>query len=551
MKVALAQLNYTIGDFEGNYIKMKEVIEKAELDKVDLVLFSELSICGYSPLDLLYDANFVDKAIATVHRLANHCKVTSALVGGPSIPSNAKGKQQLNSAWLLQNGEAKPVAHKTLLSSCGMMNEYRYFQPNTVFNVINFKGKRLAITIGEDLWDDRVHNHLAQQNQMNYLSPIQKLAALKPHMIINLGAQTFAHDQIELQREFLCKKAAQYKLPIYYINQTGANTQLIYGGGSMVVHPEGEIVCQLKHFEEEVRIVEPDLNSLEGNITPYNEMELIYKALVLGVNDYYKKTGFKKALIGLSGGLDSALVAAITSAALGAENVHGILMPSQYSTDHSITDAVDLAENLGMSYETISIKNIFSEFTDSLSNTFSQRKEDVTEENIQARIRGTLLMAYSNKFGHMLLNTSNKSELAVGYGTLYGDMNGGLSVIGDLYKTKAFGLARYINRATVVIPENTITKPPSAELSPGQMDSDSLPEYELLDRILFSHIEDNQSAEAIISNGAEASIVKRVLKMVNQNDFKRFQAPPILQISSSSLGAGRQIPLVSVKDNRV
>lgn len=547
MKVALAQLNYTIGDFEANYIKMKDAIEKAEQQKVDLVLFSELSICGYSPLDLLHNTDFVNKAIATILRLAKHCTTTSAIVGGPSIPTHAKGKQLLNSAWLLQNGEALPVAHKTFLPSYNILNEYRYFQPNTVFNVINFKGKRLAITIGEDLWDDRPAENLTLQNQMNALSPIQKLAALKPDLIINIAAQPFAHDKTQQNRKFICSKAAQYNLPIYYINQTGANTQLIYEGASMVVVPTGEIAHQLKHFEEEVHIFETDQNSQKNSTTHPQEIELIYKALVLGVQDYFKKSNLKRALIGLSGGLDSALVAAIAVKALGADNVHGILMPSQYSSEHSITDAVDLAKNLGISYETIPIKEVFLEFKNAMSNSFSQCKEDVTEENIQARIRGTILMAYSNKFGHILLNTSNKSESAVGYGTLYGDMNGGLSVIGDLYKTKAFELAHYINKEKEIIPTNTITKPPSAELSPGQMDSDSLPDYELLDTILFNHIENNDSAKKLISKGLDEPIVRRVVNMVAQSEFKRFQAPPVLQISSTPLG-GSQIPLVSRKE---
>ncbi len=548
MKVALAQLNYTIGDFEANYIKSKEAIERAEQQKVDLIIFSELSICGYSPLDLLHNTDFVDKAIATVHRLAKHCTITSAIVGGPSIPTQTKGKQLVNSAWLLQNGEALPVAHKTFLPSYNLLNEYRYFQPNTVFNVINLKRKRIAITIGEDFWDDRPAENLALQNQMNALSPIQKLAALKPDMIINIAAQPFAHDKTQQNREFICSKAAQYNLPIYYINQTGANTQLIYEGASMVVTPTGEVAHQLKHFEEEVYIFETDQNFQKNSPTHPQEMELIYKALVLGVQDYFRKSNLKKALLGLSGGLDSALVAAITVKALGANNVHGILMPSQYSSDHSLTDAVDLSKNLSISYDTIPIKELFLEFKRAMSSSFSQSKEDVTEENIQARIRGTILMAFSNKFGHILLNTSNKSESAVGYGTLYGDMNGGLSVIGDLYKTKAFELAYYINKEKEIIPTNTITKPPSAELSPGQMDSDSLPNYELLDTILFSHIENNESAEKLISKGFNEPIVRRVLSMVAQSEFKRFQAPPVLQISSTPLG-GSQIPLVSRKES--
>lgn len=547
MKIALAQLNYTIGDFETNYAKMKNAIEKAEKEKTDLIIFSELSICGYSPLDLLYNQNFIHKSIDTIHQLAKHCTTTSAIVGGPSIPTHAKGKQLQNSAWLLQNGEAYPIAHKTLLPSYQLLNEYRYFQPNSQFNVTNFKGKRLAIVIGEDLLNDKPTENKIYENQLNSLSPIQKLAALKPDMVINIAAQSFSHDQLQKQREHICAKAAQYKLPIYYVNQTGGNSELIYEGGSMAVDANGNIEHQLPFFKEEI-FIQPNNSTTQHSVQFPDSIELVYQALVVGVRDYFAKMNFKKAVLGLSGGLDSALVAVIAADALGANNVHGLLMPSQYSSSHSITDAVDLAKNLGISYDTISIEKNFLEFSKTMQPIFIGQKEDVTEENIQARIRGTILMAYSNKFGHILLNTSNKSEAAVGYGTLYGDMNGGLSVIGDLYKTKAFDLAHYINRDKEIIPNHTIIKPPSAELRPDQKDSDSLPNYEVLDKILFSYIEENKLPQQIISEGNNPEIVNRAIKMVNQNDYKRFQAPPVLKISSSPFGAGKQFPLVSKRN---
>lgn len=542
MIIAIAQLNYKIGDLDYNFSKIITAIEKAINENAELIIFSELAITGYSPLDLLYNESFVNQAIAKINDLSKHCKNITAIIGGPSISKKLKGKSLLNSAWVVNNQGAKVVASKTFLTTYGAINEYRHFQPNDEFNVININGKRLAITIGEDLWDDKQTDNWKEKNQYNHISPIQKLAALKPNYIVNIAALPFAYDKIEERNDLISNKAKNYSTPIIYINQVGGNAQFIYDGSSKIVIDNGETTHQLSPFEEEVRII-TNIETTD-KVTASDVISLIHKALILGIQDFFKKAGFKKAVLGLSGGLDSALVAALVAEAIGSKNVHGILMPSVHSTNHSITDAVDLAKNLNISYDIIPIKELFNSFNTSLADIFSDKPANVTEENIQARIRGTILMAYSNKFGHILLNTSNKSEAAVGYGTLYGDMNGSLSVIGDLYKSRAFELSRYINREKEIIPINTITKPPSAELSPNQQDSDSLPDYDILDAILFNHIEKGKSAEELISEGHNSEIVKRALSLLNSSDFKRYQSPPVLHISSNPLRSSREISLI-------
>jgi NAD+ synthase (glutamine-hydrolysing) len=550
LNIVLAQLNFKVGDFEQNADKIKAAIQEAQEKGADLVVFSELAICGYPPLDLLTREDFALRALAALEELAACCTHTAALVGGPSLNPDAKGKPLLNSAWFLYQGKATAVAHKTLLPTYDVFDEYRYFQPNHSFQVLPFKGKRLAITICEDIWDDRPVERAFDRNHLYTLSPLQKLAALKPDLVINLAASPFSYHQHEIRRQVVCKKAAQYRLPLYYVNQTGANTELIFDGGSMHISKEGEVLHRMPFFEEGLYFCKEQ--ATENAAAPSTDLKnypahipLIHQALVTGIRDYFHKSGLKKAVLGLSGGLDSALTAALAVEALGAENVYGILMPSQYSSDHSIKDAEDLAANLGMGTTTLPINDIYQSFEAGLQKSFEGRRPDVTEENIQARIRGTLLMAWSNKFGHILLNTSNKSEAAVGYGTLYGDMNGGLSVLGDVYKSDAFVLARYLNRENIRIPVNTIEKPPSAELRPDQKDADSLPDYALLDAILFRYIEQNKSAEEIMQEGYDAATTDRVLQMVNRNEHKRFQAPPILRVSGKAFGLGRRMPLVA------
>ncbi|MDG5799096.1 NAD+ synthase [Marinilabiliaceae bacterium ANBcel2] len=551
LKITLAQLNYKIGDISYNKEKIINTIKNGEIEKSDLIIFSELAICGYPPMDLLTKQSFIDEINSALQDIANHCKTTTALIGAPSLNPDKKGKQLLNSAWMLNNGEAKAVVHKTLLPDYDVFDEYRYFQPNKTFKIVPFKGHRLAITICEDIWDDQPTKNNFERNHLYTLSPTQKLAALKPDMLINISASPFSKERYKIREKIIGEKASRYNTPLYFVNQTGANTDLIFDGGSMTVNNRGEVTNSLGYFKERcVTISSNEVNSpvkkeQANKKKRYPKEWFIYNALITGVKDYFVKSGFKKAVIGLSGGLDSALTAVIAADALGCENVHGILLPSQYSSEHSIKDAKDLIENLGITGEEVNIEKIFSSVNSALYKTFENCDEDVTEENIQARIRGTLLMAYSNKFGHILLNTSNKSEAAVGYGTLYGDMNGGLSVLGDLYKSEAFTLADYINREEIRIPVNTLKKPPSAELRPNQKDSDSLPNYNTLDKILYLYIEENRDLNSIIKEGFEKETVEKVINLVNKSEYKRYQTAPVLRISEKAFGAGRRVPIVA------
>lgn len=547
MKLALVQLNYHIGNFKENRKKIISHLNQAKERGVELVVFSELAVCGYPPLDLLTRQEFVEASIKSIEKIAEHCHGVAAVVGGPSINPQAQGKQLHNSAWFLADGMVKETIHKTLLPNYDVFDEYRYFQANQDFKVINYKGKRIAITICEDLWDAQPTEAAFVRNNLYTLSPMQKLAALKPDFMINIAASPFSYHQENVRKQVVCKKAAGYGIPIAYVNQAGANTELVFDGGSMMVNSEGRITRKLATFKEswaDVEIDEVDEVSSD-DLTETDPIELIQDGLILGIKDYFQKSGLQKAVIGLSGGIDSAVTAALAVKALGAENVHGILLPSQYSSDHSVSDALQLAKNLGIKTHTVPVKNIYHSVEEALQPVFGDREPDVAEENIQARIRGMLLMAFSNKFGHILLNTSNKSEAAVGYGTLYGDMNGGLSVLGDVYKTDVFKLARYMNRNGELVPENTIIKPPSAELRPEQKDSDSLPDYDVLDKVLFRYIELNRSPQSIIDEGFQEDVVRKAIRMVNATEHKRFQTPPILRVSGKAFGVGRRMPLVA------
>jgi NAD+ synthase (glutamine-hydrolysing) len=547
MKIALAQLNYHVGNFQYNTEKIINAIHKAQSDKCDVIVFSELAICGYPPLDLLEREEFVEQCIEQVHKIASQCKTIMAIVGAPSINTESKGKKLFNSAYVLAKGKIQSVQHKTLLPNYDVFDEYRYFEPNSNFNLVECKGKKLAITICEDLWDEQPVANSFAKSKLYKMSPMKELKQLNPDMVINISASPFSYNQGQIRQQIITEKAAKNQIPFVYVNQIGANTELVFDGSSLVVNSQGKITQQLKPFEEDLHYCNLENIDQEKTISPAEQekLALIHDALVLGVKDYFNKMGFKKATLGLSGGIDSAVTVVIAAHALGAENVRVLLLPSKYSSDHSIKDAEDLAKNLGIHYDIVPIKDIVSGYDDTLAPIFSGLAPDVTEENIQARIRGTLLMALSNKFGHILLNTSNKSEAAVGYGTLYGDMNGGLSVLGDVYKTDVFALARYINRNEEVIPENTIVKPPSAELRPDQKDSDSLPDYDILDQILFNYIEKNESPQQIISEGFDPKIVKKAVRLVNINEYKRFQTAPIIRVSSKAFGLGRRIPLVS------
>lgn len=547
MKLALVQLNYHIGNFEENSKKIIAHIEEAKARGVELIAFSELAICGYPPLDLLTRQEFVEGSIKAIEKIAGYCQGIAAVVGGPSLNPQARGKQLHNSAWFLADGVVKDTINKTLLPNYDIFDEYRYFQANRDFKVINYKGKRIALTICEDLWDDQPTEAAFARNNLYTLSPMQKLAALKPDFMVNIAASPFSYHQENVRKQVVCKKASEYRMPVAYINQVGANTELIFDGGSMMVNSNGNITHRVPTFRE--GLVDLDTDSVDevasDNLSKTDPIELIHDGLILGVQDYFRKSGLKKAVIGLSGGIDSAVTAALAVKALGAENVHGMLLPSQYSSGHSVTDAEQLARNLGIKTHTVAIKDIYNSVENAMKPVFEGLEADVTEENIQARIRGLLLMAYSNKFGHILLNTSNKSEAAVGYGTLYGDMNGGLSVLGDVYKTDVFKLARYLNKDGEMVPENTIVKPPSAELRPDQKDSDSLPDYDVLDKVLFRYIELNHSPQSIIDEGFEEAVVLKAIRMVNFNEYKRFQTAPVLRVSGKAFGVGRRMPLVA------
>jgi NAD+ synthase (glutamine-hydrolysing) len=545
MKVAFAQLNYTIGDFEGNSAKIIAYIEKAKVEGADLVVFSELSVTGYYPHDLLEKKEFIQKAENAVANIAAFCHGIAAIIGAPRINQNEKGKQLFNAAFLLFNGEIQYIQDKTLLPTYDVFDEYRHFEPNRQFGLAQYKGEKFAITICEDLWDEQPTASEFGKDKLYQISPMEELAKLKPAFVVNISASPFSYNQEEWRKNVLINKAKKYKTPVLYINQVGAQTELIFDGGSVLIDGNGEVIKELKYFEEDFLIVDTR-NIGEKQLQPEaGTIEKIHDALVLGIGDYFRKMGFTRATLGLSGGIDSAITVVLAVKALGAENVRVLLLPSKYSSNHSIEDAWQLAENLGIQYEIVKIQPAVDAFEAALKPIFGGTSPGVTEENIQARARGIYLMAISNKFGHILLNTTNKSESAVGYGTLYGDMNGGLAVLGDVYKTDIFKMARLINRDKEIIPENTIIKPPSAELRPDQKDTDSLPEYHDLDRMLFGYIEMNLSPKEIVDMGFDEKVVNRVIRMVNMNEYKRFQAAPILRISSKAFGFGRRMPLVA------
>ncbi len=546
MRIALAQLNYHVGNFAENSERIISSIEKAKDGKADLVVFSELSVCGYYPNDLLERLEFIRESLAAIEKIASHCTGIAALVGGPSINPSPKGKMLYNSAFFLQDGKIRSIHHKTLLPTYDVFDEYRHFESNKEFNLIELKGNKIAVTICEDLWfNQKVMNAFGREN-LYETSPMEEYCRQNPDLVINLSASPFSYHQEKLRKDILLEDAIKYKVPVIYVNQVGAQTELVFDGGSLMVDQSGKVVKELAYFKEDFAIVDT-LDQKLSEVQPETvTSEKIYQALVLGISDYFRKSGFKKATLGLSGGIDSALTLVLAVSALGAENVKVLLMPSQYSSAHSVNDAVTLANRLGVGFETIPIHGIADAFDQALAGVFHGLSPDLTEENIQARIRGSLLMAFSNKFGYILLNTSNKSEAAVGYGTLYGDMNGGLSVLGDLYKTEVYQLADYINREGEIIPQNSIIKPPSAELRPGQKDSDSLPEYELLDAILFQYIDQARSIRDLIEAGFDGEVVRKVVTLVNRNEYKRFQAPPTLRVSSKAFGFGRKMPIVAV-----
>lgn len=548
MNISVAQINYHIGNFEKNKSLIISAIEKAKDAKSDLIIFSELSVPGYPPLDLLDRADFIEKCSETVSEIAGHCKGIAAIVGSPTINQNREGKKLFNSALVLSEGKIIFSADKALLPTYDIFDEYRYFEPGKRFSVFEYRGMRLAITICEDLWDEQHFDNEFEKRRLYTISPMEELARQKPDLIVNISASPFSYSKTEAKAAIFKEKAKKYRMPVIQVNQTGANTELIFDGASMIINSKGEIWRRLPFFEE--GFISFSSDEIIAGEKPAGDIkrepvELIHNALLTGIRDYFSKSGLNRFILGLSGGIDSALCLTLGVEALGNKNARALLMPSRYSSEHSVKDAVDLAETLDVQYDIVPIEKPFVAFGETLEPLFNGNKSELTEENIQARIRAVLLMAASNNFGCILLNTSNKSEAAVGYGTLYGDMAGGLSVLGDVYKTDIYRLASYINRNKPVIPENTIRKLPSAELKPGQFDTDSLPEYSILDEILYQYIDLQKPASRITGEGIDRSTVEKVVRMINANEFKRYQAPPVLRISSKSFGDGRRMPLVA------
>jgi NAD+ synthase (glutamine-hydrolysing) len=562
MKIFLAQQNYHIGNFESNANKIIDGIDKARAAGADLVLFSELCTCGYPPRDFLEFEDFIGQCYATIDRIRAYAPDIGVLVGSPARNPTREGKDLFNAAFFLYEGEVKAEIHKTLLPTYDVFDENRYFEAAWQWKCIEFKGKKLAVTICEDIWN-------LGDNKLYRITPMEMLMKENPDVMLNLSASPYNYAADTVRRSIVEAHAAKYGIPMLYCNNVGAQTDVVFDGGSLVCDVNARIVKELAYFSEDYFLA--DLGEISKKVEGpavahkyyYTAAEVgrdtdtltylmddknireIHDAIVLGIRDYFGKMGFTKATLGASGGVDSAVVQALAVEALGAENVHVLLMPSQYSSDHSISDAEALCKNLGNPYDIIPIKNVYDSFLEALAPVFNGLPFSIAEENIQSRTRGNLLMALANKMGYILLNTSNKSELACGYGTLYGDMAGGISVLGDLYKMQVYALGSYLNRETEVIPANILTKAPSAELRPNQKDSDSLPDYPVLDSILYQYIELRQGPREIIEGGADPALVKRILKLVNTAEYKRNQFCPIIRVSCKAFGVGRRLPIVA------
>jgi len=568
MKIALAQQNYHIGNFEKNIQKIIDGIAWAKQQSADLVVFSELCICGYPPRDFLEFNDFINKCYESIDLIKQYADTIGVLVGSPARNPQMEGKDLFNAVFLLYEKEIKAEIHKTLLPNYDVFDEYRYFEPAYDWKVMEFKGKKLAVTICEDVWN-------MGDNPLYRITPMEKLMPFDPDVMINLSASPYNYAQDVVRNSIVKAHALKYKMPMLYCNTVGSQTEIVFDGGSLIYDINGCKVKEMKYFEEDYGVFELEalLQKNEISDSPYTgsnkkdsyyysafdvgrgqdtiqylvgdkNIDEIYHAIILGIKDYFGKMGFNKAILGSSGGIDSAVTQVLATKALGKENVRALLMPSQYSSSHSVTDAETLSKNLDNHYNIIPIKNIYESFLKELKPIFKDEPFSVAEENIQSRTRGNLLMAVANKFGYILLNTSNKSELATGYGTLYGDMAGGLSVLGDVYKMQVYALARYINKKKEIIPENIIVKAPSAELRPNQKDIDSLPEYEKLDRILYRYIELRQGPKEIIEEGFDTGLVERILRLVNANEYKRNQFCPIIRVSCKAFGIGRRVPIV-------
>jgi NAD+ synthase (glutamine-hydrolysing) len=545
VKIALGQINPTVGDFAGNAEKMIKFSHRAEAAGAGLILFPELSVCGYPPRDLVERASFVQHNRESLDRIAAETRGI-AVICGLVTPAHAEsGKSVMNSAALLKDGRVAFLQSKMLLPTYDVFDEMRNFAPAKSQLLFPFCGKQMALTICEDAWNDK---HFWNKRLYNF-DPVEALVHGGGNFLLNISASPFWLGKRELRRDMLATIARSYKVPVAMVNQVGGNDSLVFDGSSLVFNPAGEVIAQGKSFEEDIVYFDSDQLTGEMHSQIEGEEASAYSALVLGTRDYVRKCGFSQVIVGLSGGIDSALTAAIATDALGAENVIGVGMPGPYSSTGSIDDARSLAENLGIRFELLCIGDIFESYKKTLSKVFAGRKEDETEENIQSRARGTLLMALSNKFGAIVLSTGNKSELGVGYCTLYGDMVGGLAAISDVPKTLVYRLSHYVNSRRPVIPQASLEKPPSAELRPGQMDSDTLPPYAVLDAILEDYVEESHTADQIASErGFDVNLVRRVIRMVERSEYKRQQAAPGLKISEKAFGYGRRFPIAAKSD---
>ncbi len=557
MKIAIAQLNPTIGDLVNNSQKILDAAHHAVAQNARLLLTPELSLCGYSPRDLLLYPNFIESLTAQLQELAQKLPPELAVLVGTVTPNkfaHLKGEKPLfNSVSLLENREIKRTFHKWLLPTYDVFDEHRYFEAGKKPNIFqlsvdrNSKEKiKIGVTICEDLWNDE---QFWQKRSYKH-NPLKDLVDLNIDLIVNLSASPYYLHKPELRKQMIQSSSNHYQIPIIYVNQIGGNDDLIFDGNSFAVNQKGELVSEAKAFSEDFTTFDFEPKTKEFSLTPIihlpqiEEQEL-FSALVLGLKDYAKKCNFTQVILGLSGGIDSALVAAIATTAMGAENVLGVLMPSPYSSDHSLKDAQNLVKNLGINHHILPIGEIMETYDQVLDPLFSGTEFGIAEENLQARIRGNLLMSLANKFGYLLLSTGNKSEMAVGYCTLYGDMNGGLAVIADVPKTRVFSLCHWLNLHQEIIPNNILIKPPSAELKPNQVDQDSLPPYEILDAILNLNINHHQSFDEIAQAGFDAHIVKKVLKLVTRAEFKRTQSPLVLKVTDKAFGTGWRMPICS------
>ena len=565
MKVYVAQQNHHIGNFDRNVGLIIDALGRAEASGADLAVFTELCVCGYPPRDFLEFDDFIRECEAAVERILPYTHHVAAIIGAPARNPDPRGKDLFNAAWVLHEGEVKAVVHKTLLPNYDVFDEYRYFEPATEWKVVPLLGHRIALTVCEDIWN-------LGDNPLYRICPMDELMHQSPDLMINISASPFDYDHDEDRKEVVRQNVLRYGLPMIYTNAVGSQTEIVFDGGSLAFDASGNLVRELAYFREDECLIDTDeltqpsagpadapASMLErdmrvrriadpDSIIPYltapHNMAQVHSALILGIRDYFSKMGFSKAILGSSGGIDSAVTLALACEALGPENVRAVLMPSEFSSGHSVEDAVALSRNLGNPYDIVPIRSVYDTFLDTLAPIFGDLPFGLAEENLQSRSRGNLLMAIANKFGLILLNTSNKSELATGYGTLYGDMAGGLSVLGDVYKMQVYALAEHINRNGEIIPRHIITKAPSAELRPNQKDSDSLPDYALLDKVLFQYIEKRKGPREIISMGIDEALVRRVLRMVNANEYKRNQFCPIIRVSSKAFGVGRRVPIV-------